>query len=95
MASSTGAVGWSRDGYWQQPSTYASHYGSNHLPLAAVPLDPQVVAAPATACAQETSRSDSSEGGDYPLRSHEVIASKNSLYEVLETLGKLTGYVDI
>ena len=35
-----------------------------------------------------TEASGSGEGGDYSLRAHELIASPNSLYEVLETLGE-------
>ena len=41
-----------------------------------------------TSSTYEAADGGAAEGGDYALRSHEVIASRTSLYEVLETLGK-------
>ena len=101
MAASASIVGWSRDSFWPQPSSYAvEHLHGN--PLLTIPSASAQLAMPnthqeqvaigcgATLCDQEVTGSGTGpvEGGDYSLTAHEVIASRNSLYEVLETLGK-------
>ena len=97
MAASASIVGWNRDSYWQQPSAYADHRRGNHLAMPAAMPSTQIAAATVRDQNQsEASGSGTGEGGDYSLRAHELIASKNSLYEVLETLGERrrpSGYV--
>ncbi len=105
MAASANIVGWSRDSFWQQPSNYTDrlgHHRANHLCVsgglsgasAALPSTQQHQQVATLAGDQELAEGSSSEGGDYSLRAHELIASPNSLYEVLETLGKRKeGYV--
>lgn len=94
MAASASIVGWSRDAFWPQAST---RHRSNHLAMgpgsgvsttsAALPTEQHQQVA--TLADQELLEGNGSgDGGDYSLRAHELIASPNSLYEVLETLGK-------
>lgn len=99
MAASASVIGWTRDSFWPQSSNYADrHHRGNHLlavpgsglsgTSAALPSTQQHQQVTTVAGDQEIAEGSNSEGGDYSLRAHELIASPNSLYEVLETLGK-------
>ena len=99
MAASASTVGWSRDSFWQQPSTYAERHRGTHLAMGPGGVSATNAALPSTQQHQQvagatlgdqglTEANGTGEGGDYSLRAHELIASRNSLYEVLETLGE-------
>ena len=92
MAASTGVLGWTRDSLWPLSSSYASHYRGNHLLCSSQAVAPSYTAMIRyeTAAAEHSSSSGNGDGGDYALRSHELIASPTSTYEVLETLGEKT-----
>lgn len=88
MAASSGVLSWTRDSFWQQP---ANHYHGNQMPCSSqAAATTHSAAAVRHDVAEESSSSGNSEGGDYSLRAHELIASPTSLYEVLETLGEAT-----
>ena len=95
MAASASIVGWTRDAFWSQASI--RHRG-NHLAMgpgsgvsttsAALPNTQQHQQVATLTDQELVEGNGSGDGGDYSLRAHELIASPNSLYEVLETLGK-------
>ena len=89
MAASTGVLGWTKDSFWPQSSSYASHYRGNHLLCSSQTAAPSYTAMTRhETAAEHSSSSGNGDGGDYLLRSHELIASPTSTYEVLETLGE-------
>ena len=104
MAASASIVGWSRDSFWQHPSTLhrGSHLAMGPSGVSATTTTSAAVlpntqqqhhhhqqVAGATLGDQElTDAIGNGDGGDYSLRAHELIASPNSMYEVLETLGE-------